>query len=78
MPVSRKRKKKGKVVGNGGAKQRKAHAARLLEEEVQHGAGVSLQQLINTLAVQEFQQDPDAYRENHPVLSDTEETEDGR
>lgn len=76
MPISRKRKKKGKVVGTGRAKRDKAHAARLLEEEVQHGAGVSLQQLINTLAVQEYQKDPEAYRENHPVKE--EENEDGR
>lgn len=73
MPLSKKRKKKGKVVRS----KRRWTDAEIAE--MNRPAGVTLQDLINTVAAQEFQKDPDAYREAHPEVDDTQEDpEDGR
>jgi hypothetical protein len=74
MPVSKKRKKNGKVV------QSKGRAwSREEIEEVNRPAGVSLQDLINVVAAQEFKKDPEAYNKAHPAVDDKqEEPEDGR
>lgn len=52
MPISKKRKKNGKKVGGGVAARRAARDAELAE--IQRDSGVSLQDLINTVAYQEY------------------------
>lgn len=51
MPISRRRKKKGKPVGNGESKNRAAHEDRMETMK----SGVTLQDLINAVAFQEHQ-----------------------
>jgi hypothetical protein len=74
MPISKKRKKKnGKKVGKG-----RAWTPEEIQE-VNRPAGVTLQDLINVVAAQEYKEDPEGYKEAHPVSDDKqEETEDGR
>lgn len=67
MPLSRRRKKRGKKVGNGERKNSLAHDQRLEEADI--SAGVTLQDLINVLAAQEYQkqkteQDNEEQKEN--------------
>ena len=50
MPVSKKRKKNGKKVGNGRAKN-----ARQLESFGDRESGVTLQDLINVVAYQDYE-----------------------
>lgn len=59
MPVSKKRKKKGKSVGNGEPKNRQKHEARVREIGSMESA-VSLQDLINAVA----------YQDKHGIVAD--------
>jgi hypothetical protein len=67
MPISKKRKKKGKVVRS----RRRWTDAEIAE--MNRPAGVSLQDLINVVAAQEYQKDPEGYMERHPVVEDQQE-----
>lgn len=63
MPVSKKRKRKnGKKVRMGRTWSREEI------EEVNRPAGVSLQDLINVVAAQDFKKDPEAYAKKHPEV----------
>lgn len=73
MPLSKKRKKKGKVVRS----RRRWTDAEIAE--MNRPAGVSLQDLIDVVAAQEFKKDPEAYKKAHPeVENKQEDLEDGR
>lgn len=64
MPISKKRKKNGKKVKHSALKR----ARRLEESDIQ--SGVTLQDLINVLAAQEFEKDPENYPKNDDVVTE--------
>lgn len=66
MPLSKKRKRKnGKAVGGDYAARRAARDAAV--REIEGGAGVSLQDLINTVAYQEYVKEGKIAAPENPV-----------
>lgn len=76
MPRSKKRKKNGKKVGNGQSKNLVAHTERMERAEEQL-SGVTLQDLINVVAFQEYKDQGVYAEEPEKVVPLTVENEDG-